>query len=154
MLYLKIRRAIMDDVWREVTAEWKGDHAFIGRNKSGGIVQMGTLDDEPGLSPMELLLAGMAGCTGIDVVDILKKKKQPLDAIEVRVRGRRVDSFPRIYKEIEVRYMIWGNGIDVKAVEHAIKLSEEKYCSVSAMLRGVAEIRSSYIILAPGEDAM
>ena len=142
----------MDDAWREVTGEWLGGHAFIGRNRTGGAVQMGTLEDKPGLSPMEILLAGVAGCTGVDVVDILTKKRQPPEAMQVKVRGKRADTFPRVYTEIEVLYLIWGKGIDPDAVEQAIRLSEEKYCSVSAMLRGVTEIRSSYKILAPGES--
>lgn len=143
----------MDDNWREVIAEWQGEHAFIGRNSSGGTVQMGTYEGKPGISPMELLLVGVAGCTGVDVADILVKKRQRLQALQVKVRGKRVESFPKIYKEIEVLYLIWGEGIDPKAVEQAIQLSEEKYCSASAMLRGVAEIRSAYRILMPGEEA-
>jgi putative redox protein len=142
----------MDDGWREVTGEWIGEHAFLGRNRTGGTIQMGTHGDKVGLSPMELLLAGVAGCTGVDVVDILLKKRQPLEAMQVKVRGKRADTFPRIYKEIEVLYLIWGNGIDPTAVEQAINLSEEKYCSVSAMLREAAEMRSSYKILAPREN--
>jgi putative redox protein len=142
----------MDDGWREVTGEWIGEHAFIGRNKTGGTVQMGSLADKTGLSPMELLLAGVAGCSGVDIIDILSKKRQAPNALQVRVRGKRADTYPRIYKEIEVLYLIWGSGIQPTAIEQAIKLSEEKYCSVSAMLRGAAEIRSSYKLLAPGEN--
>ena len=141
----------MDNEWREVIGEWAGEHAFIARNATGGSVQMGALGDKVGLSPMELLLAGVAGCTGVDVVDILTKKRQPIEALQVKVRGKRVDTYPRIYKEIEVLYLVWGNGIDPEALEQAIKLSEEKYCSASAMMRGVATIRSSYRILAAGE---
>lgn len=141
----------MEDLWREVTAEWVGDHAFVGHNKTGGHVQIGTIGDLQGQSPMELLLTALAGCTGVDVVDILTKKRQTPDAFQVRVRGKRAETFPRVYNEIEVMYLIWGNGIDPKAVEQAIKLSEEKYCSASAMMREVAEISSSYKILSPGE---
>jgi putative redox protein len=142
----------MDDNWREITAEWKGDHSFVAHNNAGGNVQMGSLIDQPGLSPMELLLAAVAGCTGSDVADILRKKKQSLDALKVRVRGKRADTYPRVYEEIEVFYILWGTGINESAVEQAIQLSEEKYCSVSAMIRGVAKMRSSYRIVAPGED--
>jgi putative redox protein len=141
----------MDDGWREVTGEWIGEHAFIGRNKTGGSIQIGSIGDTLSLSPMELLLAGVAGCTGVDVVDILLKKRQPLEALKVKVRGKRADTYPRVYKEIEVLYLIWGNGIDTAAVEQAITLSEEKYCSASAMLREAAEMRSTYKILASGE---
>lgn len=142
----------MDDGWREVTGEWIGEHAFLGRNKAGGVVQMGTLGEKVALSPMELLLSSLAGCTGSDVVSILLKKRQPLEGLQIKVRGKRVDAYPRIYEVIEVLYLIWGNGIDSSAVEQAIALSEEKYCSVSAMLKGVAEIKTSYRILAPGEE--
>ena len=138
--------------WREIEAEWQGGGTFIGRNTAGGTVQMGKLDEQPGVSPMELLLVGLAGCTGVDIVDILEKKRQPMTAFKVNVRGKRSEDHPKIYKEIEVTYLIWGEGIDPKAVERAIQLSEEKYCSVSAMLRSVAHIKSSYQIINPVES--
>lgn len=141
----------MADQWREIEAEWQGGGTFIGRNAIGGTVQMGKLDERPGVSPMELILVGLAGCTGVDVVDILEKKRQPLKALKVKVHGNRTEEYPKIYKEIEITYLIWGEGIDPKAVERAIQLSEEKYCSVSAMLRSVADIRSTYQIINPTE---
>ena len=143
----------MSDQWREIEAEWKGGGAFIGTNASGGTVQMGMLDEHPGISPMEMLLVGLAGCTGVDIVDILAKKREPLQALKVKVRGKKAEDFPKIYKEIEITYLIWGDGIDPKAVERAIQLSEEKYCSVSAMLRQAAQIKSSYQILPTGSPA-
>ncbi len=136
----------MTDQWREIEAEWQGGGTFIGRNPSGGTVQMGKLNEQPGISPMELILAGLAGCTGVDIADILLKKKEPLKALKVLVRGKKADDFPKIFKEIEVTYLIWGDGVQPKSVEHAIKLSEEKYCSVSIMLKPAASIRSSYKI--------
>ena len=136
----------MADQWREIEAEWQGGGAFIGKNVSGGTVQMGKLDDRPGISPMELILVGLAGCTGVDIVDIMEKKREPLQALKVKVRAKRSEDFPKIFKEIEVTYLIWGEGITTKSVERAIELSEEKYCSVSAMLMSVAEIRSTYQI--------
>ncbi len=137
----------MTDQWREIEAEWQGGGTFIGHNASGGTVQMGKLDDRPGVSPMELILVGLAGCTGVDIVDILEKKRQPLKALKVKVRGKKAEDFPKIYKEIEITYQIWGDAIDPKAVERAIQLSEEKYCSVSAMLRSTVQIRSTYQLL-------
>jgi putative redox protein len=143
----------MSDQWREIEAEWKGGSTFIGTNPLGGTVQMGRLDERPGVSPMELILVGLAGCTGVDIVDILQKKREPLKALKVNVRGKKSDNFPKIYKEIEITYLIWGEGIDPKSIERAIQLSEEKYCSVSAMLRQSAQIRSSYQILSPEVQA-
>jgi len=142
----------MVDQWREIEAEWQGGGTFIGKNAKGGTVQIGTLNDLPGVSPMELILVGLAGCTGLDIVDILEKKRQPLTALSVKVRGKRSEEHPKIYKEIEVTYLVWGEGIDPKAVERSIHLSEEKYCSVSAMLRKAADIRSTYKILKPGDS--
>ena len=141
----------MADQWREIEAEWQGDSAFIGRNPRGGTVQMGTLNDKPGVSPMEMILVGLAGCTGVDIVDILQKKRQPLTALKVKVRGNRREEYPKIFTEIEVTYLIWGDGIDPQAVERAVRLSEDKYCSVSAMLRSAAQIKSAYKVMKTGE---
>jgi putative redox protein len=143
----------MSGEWKEVVAVWRGESAFIGANQSGGSVQMGTLDGQPGISPMEMLLLGVAGCTGMDIVSILSKKRQKLIEFQVRVRGKRADQHPKIYTEIEVVYLLWGDQIDPKAVEQAIQLSEEKYCSASVMLRAAAKIHSSFQLLNPGEKA-
>ena len=136
----------MTDDWREVSAEWVGETAFEGRNLTGGSVQMGSVHGQPGLSPMELILIGVAGCTGMDVVSILGKKRQKFDKFEIKVRGKRAETHPRVYTEIEVTYEFWGEQLDPKMVEQAIHLSEEKYCSVSAMLSAKATISSRYII--------
>jgi len=143
----------MDENWREIIAEWQGDMAFVGRNASGGQVQMGSLQDQPGLSPMELLLAALAGCTGMDIISILQKKRQTPMAMQVKVRARRAEDYPKVFTEFEVIYLIWGEGIQASAVEQAIQLSEEKYCSVGLMLEKAAPIRSSYRLLSPGEMA-
>jgi len=100
---------------------------------------------------MELLLVGLAGCTGVDIVDIMAKIKESLKALKVRVRGKRSEDFPKIYKEIEITYLIWGEGIKSKSVEQAIQLSEDKYCSVGVMLSAVADIHSSYQIFSSEE---
>src|SRR4030042_1815498 len=141
----------MTDQWREIEAEWQCGGTFIGHNATGGTVQMGKLNDRPGVSPMELILVGLAGCTGVDIVDILEKKRQPLKGLKVKVRGKKAEDFPKIYKEIEITYQIWGDGIDHDAIERAIQLSEEKYCSVSAMLRATVDIRSTYELINTGE---
>jgi putative redox protein len=133
------------DEWREVTAEWMGDSVFTGRNQSGGSVQIGSFEEQPGVGPMEMLLLGLAGCTGMDIVSILQKKKQDLQRFNLRVRGLRAQDYPKIYTDIEVVYELWGN-IQPEAVEHAIQLSEEKYCSVSLMLGKAARITSRYVI--------
>ena len=142
----------MTNEWKSITATWKGDSTFVGENADGGFVQMGTLDGKPGIGPMQLILAGLAGCTGIDIVSILQKKKLNLADFKVNVRGKRANDFPMVYTDIEVEYVIWGENIKAKDVEQAIELSEQKYCSVSIMIGKTANIRSSYKILNPGES--
>lgn len=136
----------MADEWRETITVWMGEGAFMGHNSSGGEVQMGMLNGKPGVSPMELILIGVAGCTGIDVVNILEKKRQNLARLEVRVRGLRAETHPKIYTDIEITYHLWGEGLETRAIEQAIQLSEEKYCSVSAMLREAAKITTQYVL--------
>jgi putative redox protein len=141
----------MSDNWREVIAEWEGEMAFKGCNPRGGTVQIGTLNEQPGIGPMELLLLGVAGCTGMDIVSILQKKREPLKDLKVKVRGKRAETYPQVFTEIEVVYFLWGDDLSTRAVEQAIQLSEEKYCSASAMLRSSAKFQSSYQILSDGE---
>lgn len=131
---------------REIRAEWQGEMAFIARNAEGGKAQMGTLDGTAGLSPMEFLLAGLAGCTGVDIVSILKKKRRSLKRFEVVVRGWRRDTHPKVYTRIEVTYRLWGDDLPATDVEQAIQLSKEKYCSASAMLGATAMIDYTYSI--------
>lgn len=99
-----------------------------------------------GFSPLQLLLAALGGCTGIDVVDIMRKQRQHLDDLEIVVSGERVKEPPRIYKKIHVDYRVKGKDVKEKAVKRAIQLSEDKYCSVGAMLRARAEVSSNYSI--------
>jgi putative redox protein len=136
----------MSETWKEVVVEWKGDTTFIGRNEAGGEVQMGSLDGRPGVGPMEMLLLGLAGCTGIDIVNILIKKREDVEAFSIKVRGLKADDYPKVWTDIEVLYELWGADLDPRAVEQAIHLSEEKYCSVGLMLQEKADIRSAYVI--------
>jgi putative redox protein len=144
--------AVTNDPWREVVADWQGGTAFIANNGKGGSVEIGHFDGEQRLSAMELLLAGMAGCTGADVASILEKMRQPVEKMNLLVRGKRAETHPKAYTEIEVTYFIWGNGIDPKSVEQAIQLSIEKYCSASAMLKAVADVKTSFQIFSQDEQ--
>jgi putative redox protein len=136
----------MEENWRQVVAEWQGGMGFIGCNQAGGEVQIGTIDGKPGVGPMEMLLLGLAGCTGMDIVSILEKKRQDLRDLKISVRGKRADTYPKVYTEIEVEYLLWGEDLDPKAVEQAIELSEHKYCSASIMLGATAKVTTSYTI--------
>jgi putative redox protein len=136
----------MGSDWMEVVAEWREGLTFTGKNDLGNSVQMGSKQNKENISPMELLLLGLAGCTGYDVVSILEKMRQPPDEFKVVVRGIRAKDYPMVYTQIEVEYHLWGTGITEKAVKQAIELSETKYCSASVMLGKTAEIRSSFKI--------
>ena len=100
-------------------------------------------DKVTGNSPMELLLLGLCGCTGYDVVSILGKKREPFNRVEVRAEAERSATPPTVYTDIRLIYRVGGK-VSHKAVEDAVKLSEEKYCSVAAMLHKTAKI--SYTI--------
>jgi putative redox protein len=143
----------MAEGWTEITADWKGEMTMVARNAAGGTVQMGTLDGKPGVGPMQLLLAAVAGCTGVDIVDIMRKKRANLTGFQVKVRGKRAADYPMIWTDIHVTYLLWGEEIKPKDVEQAVRLSEEKYCSVGIMLGKSAKITSEYRILKSGEKA-
>ncbi|NMP22108.1 OsmC family protein [Sulfobacillus sp. DSM 109850] len=96
-----------------------------------------------GIRPMEMVLLGLGGCTGIDVVSILQKMRVPFDRFEIAVDGERADEHPKIYRHIRVRYQFWGEGLDSDKVWRAVSLSQDKYCSVSAMLKQAATMEAS-----------
>jgi putative redox protein len=96
-------------------------------------------DKKSGNSPMELVLIGLCGCTGYDVASILRKKREPFTGLEVHAKADRAAQPPSVYTEIHLTYRVRGN-VSHKAVEDAVRLSEEKYCSVAAMLSKTARI--------------
>jgi putative redox protein len=102
-----------------------------------------------GPTPKELVLFGLAGCTAVDVVNILRKKQAPVTDFSIRLRGIEAPEHPKAFKEIHLEYIIRGEGINPADVERAIELSMTKYCSVSAMLRPSVKITHSYKIEAP-----
>ena len=143
----------MTEGWTEISASWKDEMSFIAQNAAGGTVQMGTIDGKPGVGPMQLLLVAVAGCTGMDIVSILQKKKIDLQDMKINVRGLRAKDYPMIWEEIHLDYLLWGTQITPKEVERAIHLSETKYCSVGIMLGKSAKITSEYHIYQPGDAA-
>jgi putative redox protein len=144
----------MSDKLTEIITSWKGELSFLGNNSTGGSVQMGTLDGKPGTSPMQLLLVALAGCTGMDIVSILQKKRVLLSDFQVKVTGKREPDFPMIWSHIHIIFLLWGNNIREKDVEQAIELSEQKYCSVGIMLGKSARISSEYHIYEPGSTIL
>jgi putative redox protein len=126
----------------EAKAIWTDNQRFLGvAGSSHAIVVEG--DRKTGNSPMELVLIGLCGCTGYDVASILGKKREPFTSIEVRAEAERAATPPTVFTEIRLVYRVGGN-VSHKAVEDAVRLSEEKYCSVAAMLNKTVKI--SYVI--------
>lgn len=130
----------------EALVTWKEDLHFEGES-AGQVVQMDGVhaDGSPslGASPMRLLLMALGGCTAMDVASLMKKMRQDVTHFEILVRGERCDDHPRIYTGMELVYRVRGNNLSREMVEKAVKLSEEKYCSVSGMLKKAAPIRIS-----------
>lgn len=100
-----------------------------------------------GFVPMELLLVGLAGCTGMDVISILRKKRQQVTGYEVRVRGERAEDHPMVYTDITVEHVITGHDVSPEAVARAIELSEAKYCGAGAMLGKTAKLVHTFRIV-------
>ncbi len=128
---------------------WIQDLQFVATSGSGHatVLDSGGEQGSIGPSPMELLLEGLAGCTAMDVVFILKKKRQKISGCEVHVEGVRAEEHPKIYTDIELTYTIRGKNLSEKAVHDAVKLSTEKYCSASAMLEKAARLTHKVVIV-------
>ena len=122
----------------EAKAIWKDKQQFEGVASSGHSILVDG-DKAAGNSPMELVLIGLCGCTGYDVVSILQKKREPFTSLEIRAEAERAVEPPSVYTKIKLIYRIGGK-VSRKAVEDAVRLSKEKYCSVSAMLDKTAKI--------------
>jgi putative redox protein len=119
---------------------WTDHERYIGEATSRHAVVMDTAGQKTANTPMELVLIALCGCTASDVVGILKKKREPFTSLEVSAEGERVQGYPAVYTEIKLKYRVGGN-ISAKAMEDAVRLSKDKYCSVSAMLEKTAKIQ-------------
>jgi putative redox protein len=139
----------MDSETIQITSQWRSGLAFTAGGKSGVSIVMGSADGEPANTPMELVLMALAGCTGMDVVSVLEKKRQPAASLEIRIRGTRAAEHPRVYTDIEIEFLLRGELLTEEAVARAIELSETKYCSVGGMLQKTARLRTSFKILPP-----
>lgn len=105
-----------------------------------------------GFVPMEMLLIGLAGCTGMDVISILRKKRQQVTGYEVRVRGERAEDYPMVFTDITVEHIITGHDVSPQAVARAIELSETRYCGAGAMLGKTARLKHSFRIVEAGAE--
>ncbi|HEX8559180.1 MAG TPA: OsmC family protein [Pyrinomonadaceae bacterium] len=141
----------MDNGGPKAVIHSAGDGLFIGVSPSGHALAIETDHErDSAATPMELLLVALGGCTAVDVVSILKKKRQQVTGYRVEVSGERRDEHPRAFTRMEVRHVVRGRGVSEAAVAAAVELSETKYCSVAATLRPGVEIVTTYEVI---EDA-
>ena len=135
---------------KKMVLAWQGNYRFIAKNEKVLSVNFDAPipngGEETALSPMENVLASLAACSSYHVVSILRKKRQDFSDYSVEMTTDRRDEPPRVFTSIHLKYIIKGKNIGREAVESAIRLSEEKYCSVRGMLKNTVKITSSYEI--------
>jgi putative redox protein len=129
-----------------------GNHRqFVAETGTGHHLLLDDAAGGTGAKPIELVAVALAGCTAFDVINILRKKRQRVTGYEVRIEAEQVQEPPQVFSRVRIRHSIRGCAIDPAAVESAIRLSEEKYCSVGAMVSKTADFETTYEII--GEDA-
>lgn len=123
----------------EASVNWTDHERFVGSATSRHAIVMDAAKEKTASSPMELVLLALCGCTASDVVGILRKKREPFSGLKVRAEAERFDGYPAVYTAIKLTYRVSG-AVNKKAMEDAVRLSKEKYCSVSAMIEKTAKI--------------
>src|SRR5271166_4150275 len=118
----------------EAAIRWTDNDRFVGAATSRHSIVMDAAPEKTANSPMELVLIALCGCTASDVVGILRKKREKFTGLEVRAKGERADAYPAVYTSIHLHYLVRGE-VSKKGMEDAVRLSKDKYCSVSAMLQ-------------------
>ena len=130
---------------------WKGRMAFTGSSDSGYLIPLDAKKraggHEMGFQPLQLFAIGLVGCTGMDVISILQKKRQEVTEFEVSAHIERAEEHPKVFTKIVIEYKVTGKGIDQQSVERAVELSETRYCPAQAMLEKAAEITHKITIL-------
>lgn len=123
----------------EAKTIWTDNDRFLGQASSGHALIVDAGAEKTANSPIELVLIALCGCTASDVAGILRKKREPFTSLEVSATAERAETFPKVFTSIRLIYRVAGN-VTHKAMEDAVRLSKEKYCSVSAMLEKTAKI--------------
>ena len=148
MVCLRFGGKAMTSTNNKAVIQHAGNDFFIGVTPSGNALTVDTNSERASAAtPMELLLIALGSCTAVDVIGILRKKRERVTDYRVEVRGERRDDHPRSYKRLEVRHILTGKNISANSVAKAIELSERTYCSVAATLRPSADVVSSYEII-------
>ena len=130
--------------------KWVEGRTFLGVDDNGRAALMTSGGDGPGVSPMQMLLLGLGGCSMVDVLLILQKQRQPVTDVDVDIRGVRSEQGARPWETIDMHFVVTGAGVDPSKVERAIQLSLEKYCGAYATLSGVATIRHDFEVREAG----
>lgn len=134
----------------QVTSKWLDGMCFVGTTENGHSVVMEGAAAEGGVkrgpSPMEMLLLGVAGCSSTDVVMIAEKQRQNVTGCQAAVTAKRADSTPRVFTEIHIHFKVSGHALKESAIEKAVQMSAEKYCSASIMLGKAAKVTHSFEI--------
>src|SRR5271166_886838 len=123
----------------EAKTVWSDKDRFVSEATSGHALVMDTGEVKTASTPIELVLMGLCGCTASDVVSILRKKREPFTGLEVVAQAERAADHPKVYTQIKLVYRVRGE-VSHKSMEDAVRLTNEKYCSVSAMLEKTAKI--------------
>jgi putative redox protein len=130
---------------------WAGKMTFIGRAGTNHLVPMDTTaefdGDSAATKPLELLLIALGGCTGMDIVPLLKKMRQDVTAIDFNITSERTEEHPRVYTRIDIEYVVTGRQLEEDKVKRAIELSQEKYCSVSAILKKACPVNYTWRVV-------
>jgi putative redox protein len=135
----------------DAKVSWKNNLSFKGTADTGFFlpldadIKVGGTND--GFKPMELILLGLVGCTAMDVISILQKKRQQVTAFQVTAHAERAEDHPKVFTKVLLEFLVTGTDVDKQAVERAIELSETKYCPAQAMLSHTVTIHSKYTIL-------
>jgi len=132
----------------KTTVRWVQNRQFVGMDSNRHAVVMSGDKEQSGVKPSQLLLISLSACSAYDVVEILEKKRKTVRALEVTADGEHDSEPPWAIRKIHLHYRLVGDELTDKAVEQAIRLSEEKYCSVAATVRGVATITTDFEIIA------
>lgn len=134
----------------DVTLSWQGKLSFTGVGNSGFVQKLDASEsvggDDSAANPMEYLALGLGGCTGMDVISILRKKKQAVTNFQIKVRAERAKEHPKVFTKAIIEYLVTGKDIQEAAVVRAIQLSAEKYCPAQAMLIKAFPIKMTYKI--------
>jgi putative redox protein len=134
------------------TLQWLSGKRFVGIDSTNHSVVLSSKDEGVGVRPSDMLLIALAACTAADVVEILSKKRLSLDCMEIVTSGEQDADPPWTFRKIHMKYRLSGQGLTEKAVEQAIQLSENKYCSVAATVRATAEITTEFEIIHQGAE--